>query len=458
VRVKEEYMYNTWRSLGLLLVVPWLVNCVSGPVVRLHTGEGPPLVYSPPTPELPPVTVHQEVFLEALSQLVLGAPLTIRPRQQQGQVLFASWSGSQDAAQGFLLSQCPPEEPPDGCLALPDNAPSPETLARIRLALSFSLDSLWEGATVAMSTYTDPLAFKVMVYSAMTAYLVTLLAPEPVSKGLAALMTAALIAYLGFGPVWSMIKASWQLVEGCRNSTTPEQVRQAGLRFGRVLGENAMRVFLLLATAAIGGQANFTSRAPRLPAFAQAAAASTSRTGIELYAVGQIESVAISANSLTVSLAPTAVAMVAQGPGGGGGPRSQSPADELLENQQPQNLEKELDLARKLGVKPVSVDSPEFLRYANEGSIKWVVTQDGRLRVIPHDWKGKEISHAVANSGRPVLAAGEADIAVLGSTRFGTRITPDSGHYLHGKSPEVRARALEIGRKAFARFGINFPQ
>lgn len=451
-------MHKKWSRLGLLLAVPWLVNCVSGPVVRLHTGEGAPRVYAPPTPELPPVAVHQEVFLEALTQLVLDTPISIRPRQRQGQVLLASWSGSQDdSAQGFLLSYCSPEEPLDGCLALPDNAPPPQTLARMRLALSFSLDSLWEGATVAMSAYTDPLAFKVMVYSAMTAYLVTLLAPEPVSKGLAALMTAALIAYLGFGPVWSMIKACWQLVEECRNATTPEQVRQAGLRFGHVLGENAMRVFLLLATAAIGGQTNFISRAPRLPAFSQAAAASASRAGIELYAVGQIESVAISANSLTVALAPSAVAMVAQGPGSGGGPRPQAPADELLYNQQPEALEEELELARKLGVKPASVDSPDFLRYANEGPIKWVITRNGELKIIPRTWRGQEITHAVASDGEPVLAAGEADIAVLGSTRFGASITPHSGHYLMGAPPAVSAKVLKIGRRAFARLGITFP-
>ncbi len=33
-------MRGTWSGLGLLLVVPWMVGCVSGPLVRLDTGQG----------------------------------------------------------------------------------------------------------------------------------------------------------------------------------------------------------------------------------------------------------------------------------------------------------------------------------------------------------------------------------------------------------------------------------
>jgi hypothetical protein len=34
-------MRHTWSGLGLLLVVPWLAGCVSGPQVRLDTGKKP---------------------------------------------------------------------------------------------------------------------------------------------------------------------------------------------------------------------------------------------------------------------------------------------------------------------------------------------------------------------------------------------------------------------------------
>lgn len=52
---------------------------------------------------------------------------------------------------------------------------------------------------------------------------------------------------------------------------------------------------------------------------------------------------------------------------------------------------------------------------------------------------------------------GEAEIAIHGATRFGLRITPHSGHYLNGVSRALSDKVLDIGRQAFARFGITFP-
>jgi hypothetical protein len=49
--------------------------------------------------------------------------------------------------------------------------------------------------------------------------------------------------------------------------------------------------------------------------------------------------------------------------------------------------------------------------------------------------------HSVASGGRPVLAAGEAEIAIHGATRFGIRITPHSGHSLNGASKAVNETA-----------------
>jgi hypothetical protein len=64
---------------------------------------------------------------------------------------------------------------------------------------------------------------------------------------------------------------------------------------------------------------------------------------------------------------------------------------------------------------------------------------------------GDEISHAVLTGGRPVLAAGEADIAGVPGQYFGTEITNWSGHFLPSEE------SLAIGRAAFAEAGIEFP-
>jgi hypothetical protein len=48
-----------------------------------------------------------------------------------------------------------------------------------------------------------------------------------------------------------------------------------------------------------------------------------------------------------------------------------------------------------------------------------VVTESGELLVTPKFIKGTEISHAVLSGGKPVLAAGEAEVAVAGGKALG---------------------------------------
>ncbi|MCY1074440.1 SitA5 family polymorphic toxin [Archangium lansingense] len=331
-------MRNGWRGLGLLLLVPWLAGCVSGPRVRLETGEGPPIVHVSPATEPPPVQVGMEELVGALTELVLHMPLKLSLPRRAGRVVLASWGGEEEGVQQRLRGQCAPSEPEDGCLVLPGNAPPPETLARLRLALSFAMDSIWEGAAVPLSEYVDPLAFKVMVYTALSTYLLTLMLPDPVTKGLAAVLTVYLVAYLGLGPVWSMVEAGWVLLEEAGRARTVEEVRGAGQRFGRVLGDNGMRVFLLLATAAIGGQTRFVGRGPKLPGFRQAALASPVRTRVSLEAAGQVRTVVLGARELVVGLAPTAVASQAMGPGGSLPPDQKLQANDSLDAQPPQAL------------------------------------------------------------------------------------------------------------------------
>ncbi len=314
-------MRGTWSGLGLLLVVPWLASCVSGPEIRLDTGQGASIVYTPPGTEPPPVEVHQEEFVSSLTDLLLHMPLSVDVPRWESRIQRASWEGSsRDPAQRMMERQCAPSEPLDGCLVLPKGAPPPEALARMRLALSFAMDTVWEGAAIPISEYLDPLAFKIMVCTAMSTYLLTLMIPEPVTKGLAAILTLYLVVYLGLGPVWSMVQAGWRLLEETQRASTTEELKEAGHRFGRVLGDSGMRVLLLLATAALSGETSFVGRGPKLPGFGRAALASPARTGVRLEAAGQVRSVALGVKQLTVVLAPTAVAATAMGPPSGGAP------------------------------------------------------------------------------------------------------------------------------------------
>jgi hypothetical protein len=122
----------------------------------------------------------------------------------------------------------------------------------------------------------------------------------------------------------------------------------------------------------------------------------------------------------------------------------------LYRNQLPERLADEVEAARQVGVRPVRAGGPGFNATINQGKVKFVLTESGELFVGPHTAHGVEISHAVLSGGRPVLAAGEADIAAAGGRYVGITLTPHSGHFR--PSP----RSLELARKAFEAVGITF--
>jgi hypothetical protein len=82
--------------------------------------------------------------------------------------------------------------------------------------------------------------------------------------------------------------------------------------------------------------------------------------------------------------------------------------------------------------------------------VKWVITSDEELLVIPKYVNGEEIAHAVI-SNKPVLAAGEADVAGQSGGYFGLEITEHSGHFV---TPTGR---MDWARYIWARHGIEFP-
>jgi Domain of unknown function (DUF4150) len=128
-----------------------------------------------------------------------------------------------------------------------------------------------------------------------------------------------------------------------------------------------------------------------------------------------------------------------------------------LVNQRPETLDEEMAEAEELGVKPIRPEGKKFAQVANEGPIKWAITAENGLQVIPKVVEGVEISHAVISGGAPVLAAGEASVAVSGSTVIGLEITGWSGHFMFGATAAETAAVVALGRTAFEAFKIIFP-
>lgn len=120
----------------------------------------------------------------------------------------------------------------------------------------------------------------------------------------------------------------------------------------------------------------------------------------------------------------------------------------MLSNQLPGLLAAETAAAARVGAVPIRATAESLAGVANSGTLKWVVTEGGELVISPHTVKGVEISHAVLSGGKPVLAAGHAEIAAGGGKLVGIDINALSGHFGEG--------VVDVGKAAFARLGIVF--
>ena len=96
--------------------------------------------------------------------------------------------------------------------------------------------------------------------------------PEPVSKGIAALMTLGAMAYLGWDTVWRLIDGWLVLMKEVDEATTFDGIHASGEKFGDTMGEKAARAFVMLGTVALGNTASgMAATLPRLPGAEKAA-------------------------------------------------------------------------------------------------------------------------------------------------------------------------------------------
>nr|WP_239470485.1 hypothetical protein [Archangium violaceum] len=152
-----------------------------------------------------------------------------------------------------------------------------------------------------------------------------------ISKGLAAVMTATLISYVGVETFWGLVVGFKRLMNEADRAPTFNALRAAGERYGKLMGRNAAQAFGMLALAAIGNTATgLAAKVPKLPGSAQAALQAETQVGFRLAAVGEVETVAVSAETVTIALAPGAVAMTARGTSGDGAQKT----DDLPELEQ----------------------------------------------------------------------------------------------------------------------------
>ncbi|KFE61108.1 hypothetical protein DB31_4543 [Hyalangium minutum] len=166
----------------------------------------------------------------------------------------------------------------------------------------------------------NPQAVVATVVGGLTMYAILLALPEPVSKGVAALMTLGAMAYLGWDTVWRLIDGWLVLMKEVDQATTFDGIYASGEKFGDTLGEKAARAFVMLGTVAVGNTASgMAATLPKLPGAGQAAVVAEAQLGIRFRgpALAQVESVALTAEGVTLVLAPNAVAMATRDSAGG---------------------------------------------------------------------------------------------------------------------------------------------
>ncbi|WP_456062025.1 SitA5 family polymorphic toxin [Archangium lipolyticum] len=285
-----------------------------------------------------PVRLGESEFKAALVTLVLGMPLRVATSAPvfpsrglaSGSVDSCGEAVPPDLARSYGLL-CERRGTPGDCLTLLDDGPHLQSDDRRAIALALAVGPALEGLDAEVRAMLDPTRVLATVSIAITGYMALLLAPEPVSKGVAAAFTVLLWGYLGF-EFFELIQAYAQLSEDAARASTFAELREAGERFGRVIGPNSVRILVLVGTAAVGETAALVSKAPKLPGFGQSLRAVEANTGLRLVdATTGIERIIVSVpeGTIRVVLASDVVAMAAQGGGGG---RSTGTGGKLLLN------------------------------------------------------------------------------------------------------------------------------
>ncbi len=335
-----------WRTNPLLLAV--MVGCASTPsVVRVETEQGKAVIHIPRAADVQPVVVEEEEFQQAMKRLALEVRLTGTPRQTAERMFHL------DALSGnyFYLPRdkklvaAGPGEPWDGTLTKADL----ETAERYRVwcqrahgvygdclggalvggryldmqgryvwALALSKSPVLDELKKALGEMVD---VQELLSSALWTFgsMLLILALNPVAPALVAALGVGLILYVGYGTLHGLVAGWFQLMEEVKVATTFEQIRDAGERFGKILGRESAKAVAMLLLAAIGQTAQgFAAQVPTLPGSAQVAVQAEAQAGIWLPALGAVEEIALADESVTVTLPANAVAMAARGTGGKG--------------------------------------------------------------------------------------------------------------------------------------------
>ncbi|QAT85504.1 putative lipoprotein [Corallococcus coralloides] len=282
--------------------------------VRLDTGDGAPIEYSPPS-AVRAVTVGEGAFEEALTELVLVTPLRLRASRPSDWVRASYSTGDTDRAFGGF---CEPGLRRGDCVSLLEDVMGLSDWDKFGVALALSLDPLKESISRAVEETLAPQLFYSVIATGLVTWAALAANPEPAFTKAAAVISALLLIYLGAETFLELIDASQDLKLATDGATTWKELDASGQRFATRVGPSIARVLVLATTVAVshgltGGASLLAARVATLPNFPGGAAVA-SRVGVNVASLEQVRAVSVSGGVITLSLPSTAVAMAAKPP------------------------------------------------------------------------------------------------------------------------------------------------
>jgi hypothetical protein len=336
-----------WKAEALFLAL--LVGCSTIPrVPRVEdTGQGRAVVRIPRTAELQLVVLDTEEFQQAMRRLAREARLTGTPRQTVEKMfqMDPQFGNYLYLPRDKKLVPTGEGEPLEGALTKEDL----ETAERYRVwcqrVHNFYGDCL--GGALVAGRYLDmhgryiwALALskspvidemkkalgemveaRALIQTALWTLgsMLLIMAINPVAPALVAVIGVGLILYVGVDTLINLVNGWSRLMDEVKVATTFEQIRDAGERFGKIIGQEAARAFSMLLMAAIGSTAKlFAAKVPTLPGSAQVSVQADGTAKLSLSALGSVEEIALTAEGVSVTVAATAMTMGASGSGGTG--------------------------------------------------------------------------------------------------------------------------------------------
>ena len=383
--------HPSWEGAFCLMVLVLQAACATGPVgqgLRAPGAARPPASASPSEPEpgtreyavdfleaepgtTRPVQVRREDLQRALKRLARGIPLqgparevarqmlqTLEQTPPEAEVVEMSGRWVMEVYRGQTYTLLPesqtepvPLEPladsalreqyltwcadqgGGDCRELLDDGPYLTAEDRRVLALSLALGSVLEETEAALGRQVNGRLLASLVAWTLGTYFMLWLFPEPVTKGVAAVLTLLLVAWLGLDTLWGLMDGWSALVFKAYEASTFAELKEAGEEFGRLMGEDAARA-MVMAVATVAGRTvgEVAGLVKSLPGAGAAGAQWQIQGGTAVLApvvewspvwaeqgalataVQAVESVAL------MPQGPLAVVLLKQGPGAGGAP------------------------------------------------------------------------------------------------------------------------------------------